>query len=544
MKIPNEGRIIIHEDTLREGEQAPGNTMTHKEKIEVAKDLGILGVDVVQAGFPVASEYERKCVYDVAQILPDTEVSALSRVQIPREGEVVSYRDIDLCAQYLEPANRKRLHMVVSTSEEQNQTKWPGIKLDDIIEIAVGSVRHTFEVFGPDVVVQFSAEDAGRTPFEDLIKVAIAVTDAGAHCVNIADTVGYAQPWEFGEKVRKVYEAVPRIRSGEAYISVHCHNRLGLAVANSLAGILNGARQVESSILGLGDTGGFASTESIVEAVKARPDIYGEGRFDHINSTHFFPTAERIRRYINMDTSRHNLVGKYSWSHESGMHASACIKGDEQGRTGTYDFTNPADLGWDGERYPVGKHSGWRQMADKLHELGYSSVDEQVAKEVQSIVSEIASKQKYIADHEIDGVMSELGYAPAVEKYKIESWDLHDTWDSEEDEERPATVTLRMSGPDLMQEEVTATGNGPVDAAVHAICKATGIRREMVDFNIHALTQGSGAYGMVDLTIRDVNGEEKYHQGMAIEMDTARAGGFAYVNALNRMLMYHVLKAV
>jgi len=547
MTIQNQGRIIVHEDTLREGEQAPGNTMTKVEKVEVAKKLADTGVDVIQAGFPVASEYERECVHDIAEAVGDrTEVSALARVEIPRKNAPVSYRDIDYCREFLDPAGKRRLHMVVSTSKEQNQAKWPGITIEDIARIAVGSVKHTFEVFGPDVVVQFSAEDAGRTPDEDLIYVARAVTEAGVHCVNIADTVGFNQPDEFSSKVRAVYEAVPRIHSGESYISVHCHNRLGLAVANALAGIRNGARQVESCVFGLGDTGGLAATEDIIAALGSRPDYYGPGLVDHIKMENFCSAADLIAQSINWDSSRENLLGEYSWSHESGMHASASIKGDKTGQTGVYDFISPASLGWNGERYPVGKHSGWRQMANKLYELGYGEVEEPIAKRVQAIISERASKQKYIADHEIDGAMAEIGYVPRVEKFRITDWRLEDEWRADwepSSERRPASVTVGMTGPDLRNPSATSSGNGPVDAVVHAICSATGVERDMVDYVTKAIThEGSKSYGMVKVVIKDVNGEEKFHRGMAIHQDTALAGGFAYVNALNRMLMYHVLK--
>ena len=384
-------QIIIHEDTCREGEQAPGNTMYLPEKIEVAKNLETLGVDVIQAGFPVASDDEKKTVRAIAEAVTESQVSALARVEIPRKGSIPSFRDIDDCCEYLKPAKNQRLHMVVSTSRQQNEVKWPGITIDDIARIAVNSVMHTFEVFGPDVTVQFSAEDSGRTPDEDLIYVAKAVIDAGAHVVNIADTVGYTQPREFGEKVRAVYEAVPAFKEGKAYISVHCHDRLGLAAANALAGIENGAVQVESCMLGLGDTGGLTATEDVVMALKSRPDYYGEGRVDHINTTHFFPTAEMLRRIINIDTSRENLLGRYSWSHESGMHASAIIKGMSQGMEGVYDYINPEDLGWDGERHPVGKHSRWKQAYEKLKALGYQKVDEPLTRAIQKGIQSITN---------------------------------------------------------------------------------------------------------------------------------------------------------
>lgn len=544
-------KIIIHEDSLREAEQAPGNSMTMDEKLDVAKDFAAMGIDVIQAGFPIASPGDKEAVRIISGAIQGPEISALARVEIPRHGCKISFKDIDECREALDPAKKRRLHMVVSTSEKQNQVKWPGITIEQIADFAVQSIMHTREVFGPNVTIQFSPEDAGRTSVEHLIYVASRVTEAGAHCFNIADTVGYADPMQFSQMVRKVHDSVPAFKDGRAYISVHCHDRLGLAVANALAAVqFGGARQVETCMCGLGDTGGLAATERVVMAIKARQDLYGTGRFDHINTRMFYPVAHKIADYMDVDISRMTLVGEYGMSHESGMHASACIKGEKQGVLDVYDIINTNDIGWDGERYPVGKHSGWRQVQKKLKALGYKYVREKLAREVQKRVNEIADRQKYVADHQLDGIMEEKGRAPQVEKYKITYWHLDDRIEDpakhmSSSGDTPAEAIITMSGPNLQERTTRAMGNGPVDAAVHAICQCTGISREMIAFKIRGLkmTSGSGAPGRADVKIRDHNGKEVIHSGIEVDRDIAYAAAQAYVNALNRMLIYHALKS-
>ena len=323
-------KIDIFDTTLRDGEQSPGATMTLQEKLEIAEDLGKINVDIVEAGFPAASEDDLEAVRQIAKKLPNTEVAGLARVYKLADG---SFPDIDAVYEALKDANKVRLHVFIGTSPQHRKAKFKGMSIDGVIDLAVKGIKYGIKKFqdqGKEVVIEFSPEDAARTSKEDLIKVVKAVTEAGANVVNIPDTVGYAMPSEFAAHVRSIYDSIDAFKEGKAKISIHCHNDLGCSTANALEAVINGnARQIECSLIGLGERGGMTALEQVVMAMKTRKDIFGDNAVSHIHTQYLFDACHKVAKIIGVDITRNSVVGENAFSHEAGIHQHGEISGEK-----------------------------------------------------------------------------------------------------------------------------------------------------------------------------------------------------------------------
>ncbi|HLC53125.1 MAG TPA: 2-isopropylmalate synthase [Candidatus Nanoarchaeia archaeon] len=534
-------RVYFLDTTLRDGEQSPGSTMILDEKLEIARHLEAIGIDRVEAGFPAASRGDLLAVREIAHALPRTQVAGLARVyQSKTDG---SFPDITAVYEALRDAPCKPIvHAFISTSPIQIKAKFPGKTLDDVIELAVSGIKYARRLFdsaGKKVTIEFSPEDGARTPKEDLLRVVNAITAAGADVVNIPDTVGYMTPWEYAEHIKHIYESVPAFRDGSAILSVHCHNDLGMATANALAAVqFGGARQIEGTFTGIAERAGMTALEQVIMAMKTRKDIFGEAA-GHINTEALYGACHRISAIIENPLPRHQpIVGDNAFSHESGIHAHGEIGGMKNGVANVYEIMNAESVGWQGDKFVLGKHAGWHQVSHKLATLGYHDIDERQARAILERIKTHADTKKSVYDHEVDEIMIDLGIARPLERYKIVTWGLASGSEGCE-------AWVYMTGQQTKQHKVFGKGTGSIDAALHAISNATGIVRELVNYAIWPLARGSEAKGKVSISILDniFNGTSKVHRGVAIHRDTLYASMQAYVNALNRMAMYRALKS-
>lgn len=519
--------------TLRDGAQAAGMpALTQDEKRQIAKYCADIGVDIVEAGFPANSREVILSMQEIGRLLPDAEVAALARVYRSSKG---SFPDIDAAYEALKTSEKKRLHVFIGTSQEHIDAKHQGLGLEDIISLAQDGIRYGRRRFGESAAIQFSTEDGSRTPVDKLKRVVGAAVDAGADVINIPDTVGIAVPHEFAAKIREIYRSHPKIRDGNVDLSVHCHNDLGLANANALEAVrTGGATQVETAILGIGERGGMTAMEQLVMAMRTRPDIYGSSA-DHINSEFFFEACHSLAKMIELDITRHPVVGTYAFSHEAGIHQHGQLSGGKKGIRNVYEIMDPMHVGWKGNQFIIGKHSGWHAVDFKISQLGYPPVSPEVAKRITYLVRNKADQNRYVFDTDIDDIMEGIGLGPKIEPYSVTDWRLSDGKDI------GAQFILRMDGPGTRDDYVVGQGNGPVDAAVNAVSKATGIEKEFVGYRVQGTTPGSDAPGRVMISISDSNGDKVTHNGVATATDIIEASLIAYTKALNRMSRYHAL---
>jgi len=495
-------KIVIFDTTLRDGEQAPGCSMTIEEKGRVARQLERLGVDVIEAGFPIASPGDFESVAQVARIVTNPTVAGLARcvdADIVRAGEA------------LREARKPRIHVFLATSEIHRKYKLKKAR-SEIVKLSVAGVKRALE-FCQDV--EFSPEDASRTEPEFLREVVEAVIDAGAGTVNIPDTVGYAMPQQFGELIGMLRSDVGGIDG--AVISVHCHNDLGLAVANSLAAVLKGARQVECTVNGLGERAGNCSLEELVMAIRTRSDFF-DVRTD-IDTTQIMNASRLVKTVTGMLVQRNKaVVGENAFAHEAGIHQDGVLK-----EKATYEIMRPEDVGLDKGRLVLGKHSGRHALRARLEELGIA-LDEEKFERVFRNFKDLADKKKQIFEEDIEAlVLEELEHAP--ELFKLVTFHISSGTGV------IPTGTVRLETPD---GEVTdaATGDGPIDAVYNAIDRITGIQCELSDYAIRAITSGKDAMGEVSLQVQ--TGDLAQH-GRATSTDIIEASARAYLAAVNRI---------
>ena len=498
--------IIIFDTTLRDGEQSPGAAMNTREKVEIARHLEQLGVDVIEAGFPITSPGDFEAVSAVGQAVTKSTVCGLARcVQ----------KDIVRAGEALASARKKRLHVFLATSDIHMQYK---LRKDraDVLKMAVQGVKWSRE-FTDDV--EFSPEDASRTEIDFLKEVVEAAIDAGATTVNIPDTVGYAIPEQFGETIRRLIEEVPNI--AKAVLSVHCHNDLGLAVANSLAALVAGARQIECTINGLGERAGNCSLEEVVMAVKTRSDFFPVGM--RIETERLYPTSRLVSSITGFQVQRNKaVVGENAFAHEAGVHVDGILKE----RT-TYEIMRPEDVGFVHTRLVLGKTSGRHLFVDRVREMGYDLSEEAVEKAFGAF-KRLADVKKEVYDEEIEAVVAEVlrGEAAVVAPvYTLET--LH--VESRTGETPRAEVGISLPGEADRTGE--ATGDGPVDAVFRAIENACKVSGKLVDYSIRAVTVGKDAMGQAQL---DVDFDGVVTSGRAVSTDVIEASAKAYLNAINR----------
>ncbi|OOZ16016.1 2-isopropylmalate synthase [Solemya velum gill symbiont] len=498
-------KLIIFDTTLRDGEQSPGASMTKDEKVRIAKALEKLRVDVIEAGFPIASVGDFEAVKAVAETVTDSTVCGLARAL---------EADIDRAGEALKNANSARIHTFIATSPIHMEHKLR-MSPDQVVEQAVYAVKRARNFTDN---VEFSAEDAGRSEIDFLCRVFEAVIDAGATTINVPDTVGYAMPWQFGDTIKQLIERVPN--SDKAIFSVHCHNDLGLAVANSLAAVQNGARQVECTINGLGERAGNASLEELVMAVRTRHDVYDCET--SIDTTQIVTCSKLVSNITGFAVQPNKaIVGANAFAHESGIHQDGVLKSRE-----TYEIMRAQDVGWSQNRMVLGKHSGRNAFRTRLEELGHKFETEAELNVVFSRFKDLADKKHEIFDEDLQVLMSESSGEALQERIKLISLKVC----SETGETPTAELVLSVD-----DEEVSgsAIGSGPVDAAYKAIESIVDSGAHLQLYSVNNITSGTDSQG--DVTVRFEKGA-RIINGSGADTDIVIASAKAYLNGLNRLL--------
>ncbi|HOA82468.1 MAG TPA: 2-isopropylmalate synthase [Thermodesulfovibrio thiophilus] len=497
-------RIKIFDTTLRDGEQSPGASMNVDEKIQVAKQLKKLGVDIVEAGFPIASPGDFEAVNRISREVKGIVVAGLCRTRD---------QDIERAAEALKPAEQKRIHTFIATSDIHLKYK---LRMDkqQVIEASVRAVKKARQ-YTDDV--EFSAEDATRTDWDYLCKITEEVIKAGATTVNIPDTVGYTVPQEYAELIEYLINKVPNI--DKAIISVHCHNDLGLAVANSLTAILKGAGQVECTINGIGERAGNAALEEIVMALKVRNDFFKTDT--NIVTQEIYRTSRLISKITGMVIQPNKaIVGANAFAHEAGIHQDGVLKE----RT-TYEIMKPEDIGIPSSKIVLGKHSGRHAFKKRLEELGFSLTDEEINRAFERF-KKLADQKKYIFNEDLEALVSDE-FLRTAEVYQLANLEISGGMNKKP----TATVKIKIND---MEKEITVSGDGPVDSVYKAITELTNSKAELKKFEIKAITGGTDALGEVTVIL-----EEAGHtvRGHGSDTDIIVASAKAYINALNKLAL-------
>jgi 2-isopropylmalate synthase len=499
--------VIIFDTTLRDGEQAPGFSMNTMEKLEMARQLARLNVDVIEAGFPISSDEDFEAVREVARQVGGAEgapiICGLSRVGLV---------DIDRCWEAVKYARRSRIHTFVATSDIHLKYKLRKTRAE-VLKAAVEAVAHAR---GYCEDVEFSPEDASRSDFDYMCDVLEAVIDAGARTINIPDTVGYAIPEEWAGRIAKIRERVRN--SDRAVISVHCHNDLGQAVANSLAAIRAGARQVECAVNGIGERAGNASLEEIVMALRTRRDFFGVDT--GVRTEEIFKTSRLLSHITGVHVQPNKaIVGENAFAHEAGIHQDGVLK-----EKLTYEIMKPEDIGRSSNKLVMGKHSGRHALAARLGDLGFALDDAELGKAFRKF-KDLADKKKEIFDEDLISIVKdEMAQVP--ETYALDY--LHVI--SGTGIIPSATVRLKKEA-EVFQD--SGVGDGPVDAVLNAIDAITGLKGRLQDYQLRAVTGGKDALGEVSVRV-DFDGTVV--PGKASSTDVIEASARAYVNALNRLV--------
>ncbi|UCF81505.1 MAG: 2-isopropylmalate synthase [Acidobacteriota bacterium] len=503
-------RVIIFDTTLRDGEQSPGASLTINEKLIIAKQLAKLGVDVIEAGFPIASEGDFEAVKLVSKNVKGSVICGLART-MPQ--------DIDRAWEALKDAEKARIHMFIATSQIHREKKLRKSK-EEVIEMATESIKRAKGYTGD---VEFSPEDAARTDLDymcDVVREAIA---AGATTINIPDTVGYAQPEEFGQRIKYIFKKIPEAK--DVVISVHCHNDLGLAVPNSLAAVQNGALQVECTVNGIGERAGNCSMEEVVMNLKTRKDFFGDFHCN-VNTKEIFKTSRLVSSLTGIAVQRNKaIVGANAFAHEAGVHQHGVISHKR-----TYEIMNPEDIGWVGTNLVLGKHSGRHAVEKVVREMGYDVKEEQVD-EIATKVKELADKKKELTRDDIVAIASDVVGELSEEETKIQLVDFQITTGNKT---RPtATVELQVNG---VRKVGQGTGVGPVDAASAAIRNVVDPKIKLKEFKLKAITGGTDALADVTVRLEDENGN--IFLGDAIDQDVIMASVLALIKGMNRALNF------
>jgi 2-isopropylmalate synthase len=501
-KPSKEDRIVIFDTTLRDGEQCPGATMTHEEKLAVAELLDEMGVDIIEAGFPIASDGDFAAVHEIAKRSKNAVICGLSRA---------AFKDIDRCAEAIKPAKRNRIHTFISTSPVHMKYKLQK-EPHEVYEMVIGQVTrarsHTDDV-------EWSAEDATRTEHDFLCRCVEAAINAGATTINIPDTVGYSVPEEYFAMIEMLRTRVPN--SDKAVFSTHCHDDLGMAVANSLAGVKAGARQIECTINGIGERAGNASLEEVVMAMKVRNDVlpYWTG----VEATMLMRASKLVSAATSFPVQYNKaIVGRNAFAHESGIHQDGMLKNAQ-----TYEIMTPESVGVKQTSLVMGKHSGRHAFAHKLEELGYQLAGNQLEDAFVRFKA-LADRKKQIYDEDIEALVDEE-IATAHDRVKIVSLMVIAGTQGPQS----ATLTLDIDGKHITTQ---STGNGPVDAIFNAIHALVPHEAVLELYQVHAVTEGTDAQAEVSVRLSD--GGRSY-TARGADPDTLVASAKAYLGALNKM---------
>ena len=497
-------KLVIFDTTLRDGEQSPGAAMTKEEKLRIAKSLEKLGVDVIEAGFAISSPGDFAAVKSIAATIKNCTVCSLART---------THADIERAAEALAGAVAPRIHTFIATSPIHMEFKLQ-MTPEEVLQQSVGAVKIARNLVDD---VEFSLEDGSRTEFDFMCRVIEAVINAGARTVNIPDTVGYGEPGQYGDMIGRVIANVPN--ADKAVFSVHCHNDLGLAVANSLSAVMHGARQVECTINGLGERAGNASLEEIVMAINTRKDIFPV--YTGVNTEQIVPVSRLVSTITGFPVQPNKaVVGANAFAHESGIHQDGVLKYRE-----TYEIMRAQDVGWNTNRLVLGKLSGRAAFAARMEELGIPFDNKAEMNEAFKRFKELADKKREIYDEDLQALVSEVQLGEATESYRLISMDVS----SKTGRAPHAALVLRSHGSD---HEVEADGDGPVDAVFKAIEKVAQSRTDLKLYSVNAITTGTDSQG--EVTVRLAR-EGRIVNGQGSDTDILVASAKAYLNALNVM---------
>ena len=498
----NGRRILIFDTTLRDGEQSPGATMTESEKLDVADALVALGVDIIEAGFPAASPGDFEAVRLISERVKGATVAGLSRA---------NRNDIERAAHAVKGAEQARIHTFIATSDIHLEHKLRMTR-EQVLE-RIGEMVAFAKSFTSDV--EFSAEDATRSDWAFLVEVFAKAIAAGATTLNVPDTVGYTTPGEYGALMQHLQQHVPGI--DDVVISVHCHNDLGMATANTLAAISAGARQAEVTVNGIGERAGNTALEEVVMALSTRGEQFGRG-YTRIQTERIVPTSRLVSSITGIAVQVNKaIVGANAFAHEAGIHQDGMLKN----RT-TYEIMNPKDVGWEGTRLVVGKHSGRAGFKNSLNELGMRLTDEQIEAAYHRFLA-LADRKKHVTAADLIALVGDQ-LDTEGNSYQLRQWKV----DIASGEPASASVVLGHGDSTLAAE---AEGNGPVDALLIAIDTATGVETELEYYNVEAVTPGEDAQGQVHVRVRI--GDQIY-TGHGLATDIVEASARAYLSALSR----------
>jgi 2-isopropylmalate synthase len=497
--------VLIFDTTLRDGEQSPGATMTLGEKLQIAQLLDEMGVDIIEAGFPIASEGDFEAVTEIARLARNAVICGLARA---------NHADIDRCWEAVKHARRPRIHTFIGTSplHREYQVRLDKDAMVERIHDTVSRARNLCDN------VQWSPMDATRTEPDYLARVCEVAIKAGATTINIPDTVGYTAPRESAAIIGDLLERVPGMDT--VVIATHCHNDLGMATANALAAVEAGARQIECTINGLGERAGNTSLEEVVMAMRVRNDImpYRTG----IDTTKIMQASRLVATVSGFPVQFNKaIVGKNAFAHESGIHQDGMLK-----HAGTFEIMRPEDVGLNATSLVMGKHSGRAALRSKLHELGYKLGDNQL-NDVFVRFKELADSKKEVYDEDLVALMQDTGTHAANDRIQVKR--LRVVCGTEAP--RTAELTLAIDG---VEHRVEATGDGPVDAAFHAVKQLVPHTARLALYQVHAVTEGTDAQATVSVRLEE---EGKIVTGQSADTDTVVASTRAYVNALNKLLV-------
>jgi len=496
-------RVVIFDTTLRDGEQSPGATMTHNEKLEIAGLLDDMGVDIIEAGFPIASEGDFNAVSEIAKNATNSRICGLARAKTG---------DIDRCWEAIKHAEKNRIHTFIGTSALHRAI--PNLSMDEMADVIHQSVTHARNLCDN---VQWSPMDATRTEWDYLCRVIEIAIKAGASTINIPDTVGYTAPMESADLIKRLIETVPG--ADDVIFATHCHNDLGMATANSLAAVAGGARQIECTINGLGERAGNTALEEVVMALKVRNDImpWSTG----IDTQKIMHISRRVAAVSGFAVQFNKaIVGKNAFAHESGIHQDGMLKNAE-----TFEIMRPADVGLAGTSLPLGKHSGRAALRDKLEQFGFEVGDNQL-KDVFVRFKELADRKKEVFDDDIIALMRSGEDAENDHLQIVSMKVVCGTGGPAE-----STIEMEIDGKDV---SATETGDGPVDATFKAIRVLHPNTARLQLYQVQAVTEGTDAQATVSVRLEE---DGMIATGESANTDTVVASAKAYVNALNRLIV-------
>lgn len=496
--------IRIFDTTLRDGEQSPGASMNLHQKLEIAKALERLGVDVIEAGFPVSSKIQYDAVYAIAEQVTTPYIAGLARcVQ----------KDIDAVYESTKPSKKRMLHIFLATSPIHMQYKLKKTP-DEVIKTIEESIIYSRKLFDH---IEFSPEDGSRTEYDFLVKVVKTAIKHGATSINIPDTVGYALPFEFGELIAKLIKDVPQFKDKSVYLSVHCHNDLGLANANAVSAVASGATQVEATINGIGERAGNTAIEEFVMTLNTRKDLVDKKT--NIRTELLYPTSKLLTHLTGLVLARNKpIVGENAFMHESGIHQDGVIKNKQ-----TYEIMNPSMIGRDSETLVLGRHSGMHGFKTQLEKMGIVFDDKEQFDKAFQRFSELADRKKEVYDDDLLAILSDMidripeGYI--LDYHNVNSGNTI-----------IPTATVRLKKGDETFNSAS-TGDGPIDAIFKSIDEITGIQTKLKEYIVRGVSSGKDAQGEVQLSL-DIN--DKNYNGRGSSTDVIEASAKAYLNAINK----------